>query len=204
MKLGSHNSFTYLPPKHWWMYPFIPIARCQSKSIIDQYKLGARWFDLRIRYDKHDRLIVAHGLMVYKADVETVCLMLHYLNIEAHYFVQEPIYIRVLYEMSSKDKSRKAKDHELQFIGFCSFIQNRFQYLTFIGGQRKYDWKLLHNFNTQPPQSIDMYSSCTWRKWDDWLPWMYARIMNNRNWGKYKDIEPDSFMLADFIHHIKQ
>lgn len=203
MKLGSHNSFTYLPPKHWWMYPFIPIAQCQSKSIIDQYNLGARWYDLRIRYDKKDRLIVAHGLMVYKISSEKLCQILNRLNALAFYD-KERVYVRVLYEMPSLDKSAKAVEHECQFNGFCNFIQSKFQYLTFIGGQRKYDWKLIHNFNTQAPKSIDMYSSCTWRKWDDWLPWMYARIMNNRNWKKYKDIEPDSFMLADFIHRIKQ
>lgn len=203
MKLGSHNSFTYLKPKHWWMYPFIPIARCQSKTVTEQFNLGARWFDLRVRYDKNDRLIVAHGLMVYKADVETVCQILDLLNIQAH-CAKEDVYIRVLYELIGKDKSDKTKEHEAQFSGFCDFIQSRFKHLTFVGGQRKYDWVRIYDFHTQPPKSVDKYSSMTWLKIDDWQPWLYATVMNNRNWKQCKNIEPDAFMLADFIHKIKK
>lgn len=202
MKLGSHNSFTYLKPKHWWMYPLIPFARCQSRNIPQQFKHGARWFDLRVRYNRDNKLIVAHGLMVYKADVMTVCEALDMLNIQA-FACNDPVYVRVLYEMPGKDKSDQAKEHEAQFSGFCNFIQNRYQHLIFVGGQRKYDWVQIHNFHTQSPKSVDKYSSMTWLNIDDWLPCLYAFVMNNRNWNKNKDIEPDTFMLADFVHRIK-
>nr|DAH01868.1 MAG TPA: hypothetical protein [Crassvirales sp.] len=33
MKLGTHNSMSYLKPKRWWMRPFHFIAKCQSRHI---------------------------------------------------------------------------------------------------------------------------------------------------------------------------
>lgn len=202
MKLGSHNSFSYLKPKHWWMYPFIPIARCQSRNIPQQFNYGARWFDLRIRYNKDNKFVVAHGVMEYKADVMTVRKALNMLNVQA-FTCDEPVYVRVIYEMSARDNSDKAQEREVRFSGFCDYIQSRYKHLKFIGGQRKYDWAQIHNFNTPEPKIIDKYSSMTWLKIDDWLPCLYAFVMNNRNWKKYKNIEPDSFMLADFVHRIK-
>ena len=38
MIIGSHNSWSYLPPKHWWMRPFAFMARCQSCDIQAQYE----------------------------------------------------------------------------------------------------------------------------------------------------------------------
>ncbi len=64
MILGSHNSWSFLPPKHWWQRPFRFMAKCQRKTIQEQYDLGVRCFDLRIRYIKW-KLQVAHGWMVY-------------------------------------------------------------------------------------------------------------------------------------------
>lgn len=202
MKLGSHNSFSYLKPKHWWMYPFIPIARCQCEDIEMQYYHGARWFDLRIRFDKDGNLIVAHGLMVYKADKHTVYDTLLFLN-EKAYVSGEPVYVRVLYELPKEDKSSKADNKTHLFMSFCSIIQKSFQYLIFIGGQRKYDWRKIYDFKTREPITVDMYSSCTWLKIDDWLPCLYASLMNQKNWQRFKDISPESYMLADFVTLIK-
>ena len=38
MILGSHNSWSYLPPKHWWMWPFHFMAKCQRVDIREQYE----------------------------------------------------------------------------------------------------------------------------------------------------------------------
>ena len=53
MILGSHNSWSYLPPKHWWMWPIHFMAKCQRVDIREQYeKYGVRCFDLRVRWKK--------------------------------------------------------------------------------------------------------------------------------------------------------
>lgn len=203
MIIGSHNSFTYLKPKKWWMRLCTIFAKCQSKSIYKQYEIGARYFDLRIRFSDVDinNMIVAHGLMEYDIDLLQLMSLLSYLN---HKALKDTIYVRILYEMPSKDKSDTAQLKENIFVGLCNMFVDVFPNIIFCGGQRKYDWKLLVKLKPHP-DSIDLYSSRTWNILDDWCPWIYAKIMNNKNYKKYKDREPkNAFMLMDFINNIKK
>lgn len=206
MKIGSHNSFTYLKPKKWWMRMFTIFARCQSKDIFEQYKAGARYFDLRFRFKSHENtyldIIVAHGLMEYDISFKGVYDILNKLNNLAK-SDNTKIYIRLLYELPRKDESKYNYLKEYKFIRLCYFFGNNFRNLIFCGGQRKYDWEPLAVLEPHP-RSVDLYSSQTWKIWDDWYPWVYATIMNNKNYKKYKDKEPkDGFMLMDFVNNIK-
>ena len=58
---GTHNSMSYLPPLHWWGWLMIPFARCQNKTIDEQLAAGARCFDLRVAFDRHDMAHFRHG-----------------------------------------------------------------------------------------------------------------------------------------------
>ena len=58
---GSHNSWTYLKPKKWWMYLIRWAAKCQSKNIIEQYNAGVRCFDLRLKCKENGDMCIAHG-----------------------------------------------------------------------------------------------------------------------------------------------
>lgn len=207
MILGSHNSFTYLKPKHWYMRLFTLFAKCQSKDIFEQYNAGARYFDLRIRFKNGNAgfkdIIVAHGLMEYKIDWDDLYFILNKLNNIASN-CKETIYIRLLYEMPSRDKSKDAKDKINKFIDICYKLVNWFPSLKFCGGQRKYDWKQLATLEPHP-NSIDLYSSRTWKIWDDWCPKIYASFMNTKNYHKYKDAKPkNGYMLMDFVNNIKK
>lgn len=62
--IGSHNSMTYLPPKHWFWRLFTPFWRCQNKSIKEQIDAGVKLFDIRVVWDrKLDSWQFAHGLV---------------------------------------------------------------------------------------------------------------------------------------------
>lgn len=62
--IGSHNSMTYLPPKHWFWRLFTPFWRCQNKTIKEQIDAGVRFFDIRVVWDrKLDCWQFAHGLV---------------------------------------------------------------------------------------------------------------------------------------------
>ena len=65
MIVGSHNSWSYLPSKKWWMAPFKFMAKCQDLNIIEQYEIGVRCFDLRVRFNKKGEFILGHGFMQY-------------------------------------------------------------------------------------------------------------------------------------------
>ena len=178
--IGTHNSMTYLPPKNWWMYPFRFIAKCQSKDLTEQYyKYGVRIFDLRIAYDEYGCPEFRHGSMIYKGDVYE---HLQYLN-----SLPEKVYVRLILEKNG---------HEDYFIKDCKVFEDKYPNIIFFQGNRKSDWKKLYTFKQPDLPLTQMISSMTWKIWDDWWPWLYARIMNKKNRAKYKDAE---YLLLDFI-----
>lgn len=80
--LASHNTFTYLTPKKWWMRLINFAARCQSNDIDTQYSHGARFFDIRIKNihkdnDENIRYDYGHTVSSYPVtfgvnDLETI------------------------------------------------------------------------------------------------------------------------------------
>lgn len=62
--IGSHNSMSYLPPKHWFWRLFTPFWRCQDKTVEEQIKAGVKFFDLRVVWDRKLHCWhFAHGLV---------------------------------------------------------------------------------------------------------------------------------------------
>lgn len=62
--IGSHNSMSYLPPKHWFWRLFTPFWRCQNKTIEEQIKAGVEFFDIRVVWDRKLNIWqFAHGLV---------------------------------------------------------------------------------------------------------------------------------------------
>lgn len=184
MKLGTHNSMSYLPPKKWWMYPFRFIAKCQNKSIEEQYKLGARMFDIRISFDG---LIpeFRHGYMSFKGNVEEVFNYLNSLNTN--------IFIRLLLEI---DKPNNAQEN--LFISKCVKWETEYCNLKFFCGRRKYDWKQVYKFRADDKDIIQKVSSMTGTKLDDWCPWLYARFFNRKN---FKERNYFKWTIFDFIEY---
>lgn len=59
-KIGTHNSATGEKGKGWLSWLVTPFAKCQSKTIREQYSAGCRMFDIRVRWvDGYFRC--AHG-----------------------------------------------------------------------------------------------------------------------------------------------
>lgn len=61
VKIGTHNSATGEKGKGWLSWLVTPFAKCQSKSIREQYEAGCRMFDIRVKWVE-GRLHCAHGL----------------------------------------------------------------------------------------------------------------------------------------------
>lgn len=188
MIIGSHNTMSYMNPKHWWMKPFVFMARCQDKSIQEQYEHGVRLFDLRFVFDKKGKIGFAHGLMSFKGDVDEV---LNYLN-----SLPEQVYVRILNE--------RDKNYDL-FIDKCNQIQLKYQNIKFFGGHNKKDWKQLFVFNNAVNLPIiDKYSSCNYDTsiqtgWylDDLYPRVYAFCLNKHWREKYE--HQNIYLLQDFV-----
>lgn len=188
-KLGSHDSMTYLPPKKWYLYPFRFMARCQSKSIEEQYeKYGIRMFDLRVSFDKKNNPEFRHGVIAYKGDVEKV---LSYLNTKR-------AAVRLVLEEYYDDKDNRQED---LFKYYCAIWKAQYSNIKFFGGIRKRDWTVIYPFKYNPKYD-DKYSSnnkngTTGTILDDWFPWLYARFNNRKNIEEGTD---KPWLFIDFVN----
>lgn len=195
--LGSHNSWSYLKSKKWWMRPFSFMARCQSKNIKEQYiTYGVRCFDLRIRYDELGRLVIAHSLMEYDYDWFFLKMDLTWLD------TQGDCYVRILHEARNK---RQYKEKSVEaFKSFCQRLTETFPNICFWCGRNLYNWEYDYQFDyakaphQSEPTCEEKYSSVCLPKYiDDWFPWIYAKFNNRsiRNQGTNLDI-----LLIDFVN----
>ena len=205
MILGSHNTMTYLTPKKWWMKLGKFIAKCQNKTIEEQYKAGARWFDLRIAFPDNNsqpRLpFFSHGLIDYKGrDVESI---LKFLN-------EKNAYCRIVLEKGGENE-------EIIFKFWVTNWMKSYPNIKFTQIAKKGQWINLLEPNGEPPFELkDYYASCngdypqyqnwpgilrskTWSGYilDDLWPWIYARFHNKKAIQKYKN--QDIVLLLDFI-----
>lgn len=190
MKLGSHNTMTYLTPKRWYMRPFSFIARCQQITIKQQYDMGIRLFDLRISFDNKGMPVFSHGMMDYKGN--NIYNVAKFLNDMAR-LEMDVIHVRVILE---RDNDVLDKD---RFTTLCSMLEEKFRYVAFFDGRYKKTWETLYEFKSEEPTYIDRYSSTTWKKWDDWLPWLYARLMNNKNKKIFIPKNTFQYLFIDFV-----
>lgn len=164
------------------MIPFKWMAQCQSKPLEEQYRLGAKIFDIRISYNKQNIPEFKHGMMTFKGDVYEY---LHYLN------SLKDIYVRITLE-TSKEDSRQEK----LFIDECNSLESRFPNITFFNATRKFDWKRLYKFKVEDLSLTQLVGSMSGRKIDGLWPKLYAILHNKQNLEVNKD---KSFVLIDFI-----
>lgn len=189
MKLGSHNSMSYSAPKKWYMWPFHFMAKCQSKTIKEQYEnYGVKMFDLRIKFNSKGDACFAHGIMEYKESIEDT---LKYINSLGE------IPVRILLE-------NKEGEHEQFFREWCKKAKRKYSNIKFFGGRNKYSWKVIYDFKYKGPEYLDKYSSnntqdekVTGTYLDDWCPWIYAKLNNKKNIEKGTDKE---YLLIDFVN----
>ena len=163
------------------------MAKCQDKTIEEQYKAGARLFDVRVVFDKNGIPLPCHGMMKFKGNLYDVFEQMNNFD--------HPVYCRILNERNENFE---------EFIKFCIIIKLKYRNITFFGGNNKKDWKVLFEFDTKVPYYIDKYSS--WNEdtsigtgWhlDDIWPRIYAFCFNKYWRKKYKD--KDGYLLQDFI-----
>lgn len=185
MKLGSHNSMSYLKPKKWYLTPFRFVAKCQSKSIEEQFKAGVRMFDIRVSYDKYGIPEFRHGSMAFKGNVDEV---FKYLNTR-----RCKVYVRLILEISNKKNSII---HEGYFIKDCKIWEEDYKKIVFFCGRRKFDWKIVYDFKYKEPNIVQYVGSMQGSKLNGLWPWLYAKLHNKKH---YKECNKNKWALFDFI-----
>ena len=203
MKLASHNSWSYAKPQHWYMKPLRFFAQCQKKDIKEQWNAGARFFDLRVFFNKKGEALFRHGSYTFNLRTINILGDMSFLNVNAGN--TNAVYVRVLLEQNHEAKNQEFQEEK--FIFFCKMLQVSFPDIKFVGGRRKYDWKVIYEFPDAEPDMLDKYSSTTtligndrykwYAKIDDLWPWLYAHLMNDKLIEKYK--YEDVLLMIDFI-----
>lgn len=180
--IGSRCSFSYLPAKKWWMRPFEFMAKCQEKTIQEQYTHGVRLFDLRIRFDDRGCPYVCHGLLVYRMTEEELLKELDWINSMGDCFV------RVLLEtMKVHLNGNLGVYQEECFVKWCSELERFYHNIKFTGGESKMIQKVAYDFKTETQPTIKEGSSTWWPK----LRYLIK--------GREKEKENVDFNLIDFI-----
>lgn len=191
MILGSHNSWSYLKPRKWWMRLFNLASKCQDVGIASQYiHYNVRCFDLRIRFTEKDYLQVAHGLAVYDTTLQELLDDLQFID-----FLGD-CSIRIIHEV--RNKSQYTSYSVREFVKFCDYIKSAYPHIRFWCGKNLYNWETDYAFSYQPSCEERYSSVCSPKLLDDWYPRLYAYLHNRKiiKKGTDKDI-----LLIDFVNY---
>lgn len=112
--LGSHNSFSYLTPTKWWMRLLTPWAKCQNKTIIEQYNAGVRYFDIHVAFNEYGTIRLVHNWIEYPSSALFEALRV--LNNKSG------VHLRILLDMRKRPKDW-AKIQKW-FYGFLEYVMN--------------------------------------------------------------------------------
>ena len=191
-KLASHNSWSYLPVRKWYMKPFAFVARCQSIGIEEQYRRGVRCFDLRLRWSDTGKRLLVHGMMEYELPTYQLDGQLEWLNKMSSN--ADPIYVRVMHDVRTRHQYTIAS--LTHFKSFCYTAERCYPNLTLWCGRNLYNWEVDYDFGNEVTCDEQYSSVCAPRWLDDWWPWLYARLNNNKILKNGTDKE---FIMIDFV-----
>lgn len=195
--LGSHNSCTYLPCKHWWMYLINWAAKCQSKTLSEQFHAGVRYFDIRVKWNEKDRTwVIAHGLIEYKGNIGRI---LETLNAFANFY-NEKIYVRFLLEYNNMPDDEATKILKLK--NYVKWSRGYYSNLHYHLIETKWDEKVIDEY-TKGIILTHKYSSILGKKRFLWIPYWYAKLHNKKTKEVYKNVLVDSnrnnVLMLDFV-----
>lgn len=195
--LGSHNSCTYLPCKHWWMYLINWAAKCQSKTLSEQFHAGVRYFDIRLKWNEKGRnLVIAHGLIEYKGSISRI---LETLNAFAKFY-NEKVYVRFLLEYNKMPDDEACKI--LYFKQNVDYWRGHYPCLTYHLIETKWDEKVIEEYSKDIVLAHKYSSVLGWKRFL-WIPYWYAKLHNKKTKELYKYIwdEKDNniAVMLDFI-----
>ena len=194
---GTHNSMTYLPPEHWYGWFMIPFARCQRKTIEQQWNDGARCFDLRIRFTKQGEPYFAHGLYecTHKANPAHVLEDLYKLMLRDN----EQAVVRLILEDPDKQNYNVYYFEQLCRVWETHQARQSVtvnKVLLFFGGNRKGDWAQIVEFDYKPNLTQYVGSMMEDARWyEKLMPFAYAWRRNKKN----KQKPQGDIAIYDFI-----
>lgn len=176
MKISTHNSVTGEAGHGILSWLVTPFSRCQSKTIVEQYKAGCRYYDIRVKYTKRG-WICAHGLWESKKELPDI---LNHIDSFGDCFVM------LTYEGKPIEGFLDMVDAE---------IVNYYNKITFTSiNAKKPTWKCLRIYNNEPLQGA--FKSLDGSSWHTYIPipWLWKRIYYNK-----PEFNDEYFKMVDFL-----
>ena len=193
MKIGSNNSLTYLEPSSWWLKIFKKFTRHQRKDYEYQYIFcGVRFFDIRVSYDRNNRIVLKNGDRTYKV----------FSMYEIFDFFNKYCDVTVSFTLDESFKERMGDTNnglENKFKDTCKVIETIYPGINFCGGYRRYDKKRIYEFKNGDPYIVDvdefskLYSFVT-----RFFPFM-RKSFNNKYIEKFKYEE--GFLVLNYVDY---
>lgn len=195
--LGSHNSLSYLPCRKWWMYLINWAAKCQSKTLAEQFHDGVNYFDIRVRFDKEGKPVIAHGLVEYRGAID---IYVEVLNQLAKHFDKEPVYVRFVLEFNKEPKDWVRQSNLLNEL--IARFRGEYPHLTYDYSMTKWNEEYLIKYNSDITYLFHRYSSTLGWKRFLWIPWAYAKLHNKKIKDTHNVVinnKENQVLMLDFI-----
>lgn len=179
-KMGAHNCATG-EEGSFWSKVLTPFARCQSKTLVEQYNAGVRLFDVRVRV-YNDELYCYHGLWRSEKNVYD---LLRPLLLAC----KEPTYFEITYEGGMPDAEEMAKMRTLaKWINLASSES------VTIRINRKTPWEALETFYPLEYKGDGVgFLGIHGRRCLLPIPWLWKKIHGN---VKFND---KVFIYTDYV-----
>ena len=103
--IASHNTFSYLQPRHKIFNLFKGFWRCQDLNINEQISSGVEYLDVRVRYTSEGMVRLCHGLVDYGKEydsLEELVEDLIYKNIPTTKLKKKKIHYRLILERGNR------------------------------------------------------------------------------------------------------
>lgn len=188
--LGSHNTLTYFPMKGFFAGLTKCWSECQEKTVQEQYNLGVRYFDIRIKFDKN-KPVVVHNKDTYKAGESELTQVFSFMNLK------KDCYIRLILDIRSKPKD--ADNQVNLFKQYISKLQQLYPNLHIDDAIVYWTWEHI----IQPTiQVTEKHASVTSTMAVIKTPKNYAKNHNKEIREQYKDIinNPKQVLLIDYVN----
>ena len=177
------------------MYLINWTAKCQGKTLSRQFHAGARYFDIRVKWDeKRGKWVLAHGLIEYKGSVYEILDTLN--NLAAFY--GETVYVRFLLEYNKRPDNEATKILKLK--RFVDEMREAAPHLTYHLIETKWDEKVIKEYSKSLTITHRYSSVLGWKRFL-WIPYWYAKLHNGKALADNADIveNPDEVLMLDFV-----
>ena len=176
-RIGTHNSATGELPQGLLSWLGTPFARCQSKTIREQYEAGCRFYDLRVRAYGDDWYL-CHGLWRSRRTLLGVLVQL------SRY--PERCNVILTYEGSKNDTDFG------RFVEMTDGIERAFRHINFVyTAVKRPKWEILREIDKGNFPRQGFMPIIGWRCLLP-FPWLWAQFCQ-------KNRDTNKWVLVDFL-----